>query len=502
MDQIDPQIAAAEAQRDRQVLEYHPQLERPKPPGVAAGGGPATVAGTTGVIHVADTLVINLLATWSDIQAVGNWFATTLPAYRAGLQDRTVAIQSDALNTAEQQLLRTALGKDTLSFGEVYDAYLHPENPYRSLILQTWDRQQWSYDGSIDAQLYLDLDRLHAVQYPIISDTARNLIALVGHAMLGNDASLSTDEHLQSLAAAAGTLTHPHEQISGYLKLQDTIAAQTSELNYAAAGIQQAINAQVALPAQGIALLTDLTSAIDTSGSGVGVALGRIIGTLQGLKVLFELYNAQNWLSFSALRTRLDQLVQDLILRLVAQAASAYAHIENQLAFPLINLVRDLDHVFGGRHTTDMDKALDSLVTLISSVVGKFEQHLLDMYRHTWLHNDLTAKSTNSVSQNNNVRNLVKTIDTLISALTKIQGEIHSFDATLASVSNELSSISGKTVQLPQVASLSITKPHPQTTLAQAAAKPAGSWGLTTSGQPGDVASNLLEQIRGRASLG
>lgn len=494
MNPIDPvELALAD-----KVLEYAPTIKREKPPGSGVPSAvpppaipPAAVPSTT--------LAASLIATWNDVQAISNWYSQALPAARSELSGVTAPVASDALSASEQLLLTTALGSQTITFSDALAAYEHPETPHANLILTAWDRAHFGYDGQLGALLYFDLARLADAQLPVLIDTTRRLIDLSAYAMLGSDSvGASTQDQLESLGQLAldGSSTLSHQELIGYTKLHDTVATQVSDLTYVTGVIKDAIDTQLGLPQQAEQLIAGMGGAFNLGGGSLGSEIGAIIAALSGLRTLFELVNAAEWLSFSGLRTRLDQLAQQLIIGFISRAALAFSHVQNQLAYPVINLIRRIEHALAGKQSQSIDQGLDSLVVLISSVVGKFEQHMLDMYRHTWLHNQLTSTRAGAASSQGKMRNLIKTLGYLITGLQELQSSQTS-GGWIGFAKQVGADVGIKDISLPKLPVLTITKPPPSATLDDAIKTPTQQTGLALADNPASVVSGLLNDMRG-----
>ena len=213
------------------------------------------------------------------------------------------------------------------------------------------------------------------------------------------------------------------------------------------------------------------------------------------IKVLYEVWQDSSFLSLDTLNSMLDRLAEQLLMWVLGEVTAIGAHIEAQLMVPVVHMTRKIDRLFGGQAPKAIDTFADNLVVLLDGVLGKFEHHLLEMYRHSKLHNSLVAKKTTKHAQNNTLRNLVKTIDLIIQALEVLDGEV-AWGPIIDNITQGFKSAAESLIQLPPAPASQLNRPSPDAGMSELVAG-ASSWRqVGPDSTPDTAASRLLEQIR------
>ena len=270
---IDPEDLQQELTETDAVLDYRPELKYTPPAGTPSTtlGQPLPAGATTAQLpnHPVQDHALTLLATWNDLQAVGNWLSASLALYADHLANVTVPIAQDVLQPDEQAALTALIGKSAIKFGDVVNAYNEPNSAGALQIKRLWDRYTYSTGAPIDHAFYFDLWRMHKFIYPYVVQNTQSLISLTTFAILGASDQTTQDERLQMLVTAAGTNQHTltYEQILPYVRLGDTLAAITSDMTYAIGGIAGAIDQQANTGPEQAALVQAFSQKFSQDGS-------------------------------------------------------------------------------------------------------------------------------------------------------------------------------------------------------------------------------------------
>jgi hypothetical protein len=484
-DQADIDALTTEA---KDVLDYRPNLSIQRPRAIP-GTDDVQQTIQQAPNHIVQDYILELLATQNDLLSLQSWMNEVLPLYGRSLVNIQIPIAGDTLGSDVQQAVRSILNRDYINFADALDSYEHPENPASSAIKKLWSRSQYGIDGSIAGSLYFNLWRINKYYLPAIQNNLTGLMALSAYGILNSeDASPGT------LVAGASQENYdiPLEQIVGYMKVGSTLSSQVSDLFSVTNNIQSAVNSQALAAPMAGELISQLSGVVATApGSSNKVDLAEIITVLRTLKTLFIVQNDITYISLAGIEQRLDQLIENLLLEVLGEAANIYAHLESMLMAPIVGLIRKLDQAFGGAGAKVMDDFADKLTILLNGVVGKFESHMLDMYRHTALHNNLTNVSIDKNAQNNNLRNLVKTVDLLIEALELLNGNQINWESIAVGIADQVVSRSLLQI-LPKLPSQAKSSAPPGTNLSTLTTN---TWGLNLTGTPGQVASSLATNI-------
>jgi hypothetical protein len=333
------------------------------------------------------------------------------------------------------------------------------------------------------------------------------LLAISSFAILGaTDTNLTTASRLDLIAASAGLTdtTISTEQLAAYQKLQDTLAAMNSSVAYVSSEIKAAIDQNIPIAQEAQELVLLLSTGIDTHQTGIGLNLGEVISVLQGLRLIFELLNDQSWLNISGLLTRLDQIVETLILDVIMEAAGMLGHLQSMIVAPIVSLLGKIDNFYSlmgkRQNAASLDKFGNTLATLCETVVEKFEGRLLEGYRHTQLHNSLVSSKVQQTATNDRYKNLIKTLDLMIGFLQGAQGVALEWASIANNVGLALNSSAGKYATLPSLPALAVQKPPISSSLEEIV-QTRNVWGVVSTGTPSETARHLLNLVRAQKPL-
>lgn len=516
---LDPQELAALAAQAKEVLAYAPDLQLDHKPVTEVAAPPSTTTTIPVPVVAAQEHAVALLATYHDVHATSAWIAQTLQSFEQALQGVAIPTNSPALTGVQQLLVETALSGQTITFGDVQAALAHPEDPASTAILTAWRRYQWGYDGRLDAFFYTDIWRYAKKIHPILVQATDNLIVLSNYAILGQTTSAPLPTHLDLLTTAAESTASPDPNVLiSYQKTQDTLAAMNSEITYTISGIKGVLDAELPAANDVRDLVLSLSQAIDTHHSGIGVDLQEAIQVLSSLRTVFEIIADAKWLDLSALESRLDGFVESLILQVVSEAVGMLGHVQAMLISPLINVIFRIDSVYNSvyntaarinpkaqpgkniaRTATSIDKFGNSIATAAETIVERFESRLLEMYRHSSLHNSLVSSKTSKATDNVQFKNIVKMLDQVISYLQIAEQAQVEWMGIANSVGQFFTqSVHGHAV-VAAVPSLVVAKPAPDASLTSVVTSGV-TWGVVTKGKPILTARHLRELITGLGS--
>jgi hypothetical protein len=489
--------------RDKQVLDYRPDLVRDVPPATSTTRVTST---QVQVVPVATAQtqehIVAVLATYHDVLAVSKWLTAAQSAMELALAEVTVPVKSDALTAAQIAVLTAQLGRDFVTFADVQNALANQKLQSSKIVLTAWERAMFGMDGRLDGIFYSDIYHYNNTIHPIILDNTINLLAVSSFAILGQTGN-DTNGQLDLLATGAGdnSLTFDQNSLASYAKMQDTLAGMNSDITYTVGQIQYAIASNAPVGGASEELVLALSQAVNLGGnvSGVGIELSKLLGVINSLTVLFELVSSNDWFSMDGLKQQLDQIIENLIFSIVGQTASMIMHLQGQLVAPLLEVIQTIDGIyggFGGKAPAVIDKFGNTLATIAEKTVGKFEQRLLDFYRHSALHNALVSKKVSTATQNNHMRNMVATLQKYAKYIQGATNAVNQVQNVASQVGASMTALTGGLAQLPALPALAVQKPATTATVSQIIGSSSSKWGVVSAGTPGQTASNLLNNIR------
>jgi hypothetical protein len=495
LDPLDPrtpeQIIADEAAAAEQYLDYRPDITRPIPksiPGIPEEPGLPSLHGLASATKAGRT-VLGALATYGDILEIRKYQAkeiSRLASHLAGV--RVAVVGSPALTSQEQVDLSNAAGSH-VTVGEVRSALLNLRSEYSPLVLKAWSRHMRD-QNLVAGQLYINLFRTSEYYAPHIQKTTETLLEIMAYGLLHEPNGRGTTVYAQTLAERFHSLSIDGRVAAPYYQVQSTVSAMTSEMTNTVGYIVGTNNAGSDPTSQNA-----LQCAIDhvgllVTGNTINFAgeILEIIEILKALRFIIILASTNGWIKFLNLEGRINALIQALATAILSEAVNAFAQIEAMMLTPVEKLMMAVAGAFGGYLNPCIDQFGGVITNLLAEVNGKFQKELLNLYRGTWVHLNLTDSSTSATGSDASTKRILAMLDLLISALETAE----SFEQAAETAGGEYRRQQDATYKLPKLPVIENITPPQNATLDQLTSSHGMGWGLRTL--PGENAEEMAKR--------